>query len=140
MIAWNLLIFFVKNKILTVFLLLILAAIMTDIFWKVLVHQSRVKIISIFNPQNMKEFSIPKNEDLTLEKEKKYVSSKIIQPIRRQEVEYLKMFERLGTGMKSVIHEISMVSLFITTIFSRKFINLDILFSTYEQTKRYSPK
>ena len=44
---------------------------MTDIFWKVLVHQSRVKIISIFNPQNMKEFSIPKNEDLTLEKEKK---------------------------------------------------------------------
>ena len=132
MIAWNLLIFFVKNKILTVFLLLILAAITTDIFWKVLVHQSRVKIISIFNPQNMKEFSIPKNEDLTLEKEKKYVSSKMIQPIRRQEVEYLKICERLGTGMKSVIHEISMVSLFITTIFSRKFINLGILFSTYE--------
>ena len=88
----------------------------------------------------MKEFSIPKNEDLTLEKEKKYVSSKMIQPVRRQEVEYLKMCERLGIGMKSVIHEISMVSLFITTIFSRKFINLDILFSTYEQTKRYSPK
>ena len=62
-------------------------------------------------------------EDLTLKKEKKFESSKMIQPIRRQEVEYSKICERLGTGMKSVNNEISKVSLYTTKIFPQKIIN-----------------
>ena len=50
-------------------------------------------------------------------------SSKMVQQLRRQEVEYSKICGRLGTGMKPLHYEISMVSLLITTIFSKKFIN-----------------
>ena len=41
----------------------------------------------------------------------------MIQPIKSQKVEYSKICEGLGTGMKSVIYEISMVSFLNTPIF-----------------------